>query len=306
VSVSVVIPVKDVRPLLVRAVRSALDQGELVSEIIVIDDQSSDGSAEAVAGMDSRVKILKGKGTGPADARNMGVKVAASEIVAFMDADDYWTAGGLLPRYELFKKHPRATLVFSDAVLLDRMGRELGRMHVNKPVVSGSIYSALLLDNFIPTSSVLVPAKVFERTGGFQTDFQPAEDYRLWLRLAALGPCMLDPNPRIGRCLRDAAFGADRLAGINAQTAVLEDSLAAERRPYLAQWPPLRRRLLILHHVRAQLLARQGRKQEALAAYDAARKWGGLGLRIGALAMITKTAFPLAKRLTSLRRLGLT
>ena len=291
--------------MLVAAVRSVLSQDADVAEVLVIDDCSSDGSGEAVDGMDSRVRVLQGAGKGPAAARNLGAEAARGELLAFLDADDEWLPHSLEPRLELLRRNQRAVLAFSDAELVDRLDRPLGLLHQDRAVIAGRIYPALLLDNFLPTSSVVVRAEAFrDLEHGFQQDFQPCEDYRLWLRLAAAGPCELEPRPLVRRRLRRAGFGADYLASITAQSAVLEDSLAADGRADLATWQPLRQRLVVLHHVRGQLLARDGQREQALAAYDAARNWGDLGLRLGWHAWMIRALYPLARRLVSPRRLG--
>ena len=91
--VAVVIPTYNRVRLLERALRSVLDQARVADEIIVVDDGSTDGTAEAVA--DLPVRLVRQANAGAAAARNRGVREASSPWVAFLDSDDLWDVAHL-------------------------------------------------------------------------------------------------------------------------------------------------------------------------------------------------------------------
>ena len=88
--VSVVIPVHDGARFLADAVASILSQNYHALEIIVVDDGSSDGLADAVGRLPVEVRYLKQAQAGPAAARNQGIRNASGELLAFLDVDDLW------------------------------------------------------------------------------------------------------------------------------------------------------------------------------------------------------------------------
>ena len=91
--VSAVIPVFNRRDHLPRAINSALAQTVPVDEIIVVDDGSTDGSAEVAAGYGDRVRVVRQTNSGVAGARHRGIREAREEWIAFLDSDDEWLPG---------------------------------------------------------------------------------------------------------------------------------------------------------------------------------------------------------------------
>src|SRR5882724_11553820 len=92
-TIAVVIPVYNKERHIGRALASVLGQTSPAEEIIVVDDASTDGSMQAIADfLDPRIRILKRStpGPGPSAARNLGIRSARSEWIAFLDADDAW------------------------------------------------------------------------------------------------------------------------------------------------------------------------------------------------------------------------
>jgi glycosyltransferase involved in cell wall biosynthesis len=89
--ISVVIPVYNGRRYIAEAIESALGQSVQPLQVIVIDDGSTDGSADVVASYEPRVTCIRQPNRGPAAARNLGVERATGELLAFLDADDVWT-----------------------------------------------------------------------------------------------------------------------------------------------------------------------------------------------------------------------
>src|SRR5438132_3254976 len=89
-AVSVIVPTFQRREYVVRAVGSVLAQTYEDFELIVVDDGSTDGTGEALAGLDGRLRYLWQENRGTGAARNTGLRLARGEIVAFLDSDNRW------------------------------------------------------------------------------------------------------------------------------------------------------------------------------------------------------------------------
>ena len=180
--VSVVIPAFNAERYIREALDSVMAQTWRDLEVVVVDDGSTDGTREIVAGYGEAVRLVEQANAGPSAARNRGVREARGELVAFIDADDLWLPGKLALQLPLFDGEGRVALVYSRAEYMDDAGRPLPTQQLAKP--SGRVYWRLLEGNCVPTSSVVVRRGCFERAGGFATDMIWAEDWYLWVRVA--------------------------------------------------------------------------------------------------------------------------
>lgn len=184
-SVSVVIPAFNAQQYIGSAIDSALAQEGCEIEVIVVDDGSSDNTAEVVEAYTDRVRYVKQANAGPAAARNLGVSLSTSDWIAFLDADDTWVSGKLQAQLKA-ASDGNADVVYSnllnsgdcDSVAQTRSTKELPR---------GDIFEQLLYDNFIPLSSVLMRRQLLVDVGGFREDLLGTEDWDLWMRLASEG-----------------------------------------------------------------------------------------------------------------------
>jgi glycosyltransferase involved in cell wall biosynthesis len=122
----VVIPARDTGDYVGAAIASALDQSLQPARIIVVDDQSRDGTAAVAAGFGDRVQIVSGEGRSAAAARNLGVRHARSELVAFLDADDLSRPARLARQIHALASTPDAVMAFCDAEFIDASGRASG------------------------------------------------------------------------------------------------------------------------------------------------------------------------------------
>jgi glycosyltransferase involved in cell wall biosynthesis len=112
-SISVVIPTYNSAAFVVSAVESVLRQEHEPAEIIVIDDGSTDDTAQALAPYRQSIRYITQPNSGPAAARNRGVGAARSDWIAFLDADDVWLPGKLRRQVECMTSNPRAGLIHS-------------------------------------------------------------------------------------------------------------------------------------------------------------------------------------------------
>lgn len=193
-SVSVIIPVYNGREFISRAIHSVQNQTiDAVKEIIIVDDGSSDGTAAVVredAAIDTRIRFLQQPNRGQASARNAGASVATEPYLAFLDADDTWTAEKLELQLPLFGKQNALAFVFGNAAIIHE-GKEnvpYPQFKLLKPT-RGNIYPKLLFGCFVNTSTVIIRRDVFSALSGFAESGKYAlmEDYDFWLRAAQRG-----------------------------------------------------------------------------------------------------------------------
>src|SRR5262245_15990846 len=109
--VSVVIPVHNAEPFLASTLESVVRQGHDALEIIVVDDGSTDGSAEIAKRSPAGVRYVCQPNMGPPAARNAGLRLATGDVITFLDADDLWTDGRLALQLRLLAQHPTVDIV---------------------------------------------------------------------------------------------------------------------------------------------------------------------------------------------------
>jgi glycosyltransferase involved in cell wall biosynthesis len=104
--IAVVIPVRDGARWLSEALDSVRAQGDVVSEIVVVDDGSTDSTRQLLATQPDVVAVHHAESLGPAAARNAGVAASSSPLLAFLDVDDLYTDDALAQRAEMMRKGP--------------------------------------------------------------------------------------------------------------------------------------------------------------------------------------------------------
>jgi len=185
--VSVIIPTYNHSNYLRRALQTVLDQTYANWEAIVIDNHSSDNTDEVIGGFsDSRITFLKIHNSGViAASRNMGIRAARGEWIAFLDSDDWWGPDKLLDCVGYM--NDRADVIYHDLeVITDPPARsrkgKLRTRQVNPPV----LMDLLMHGNALSNSSVVVRRKLLVELG--EIDENPemiaCEDYNMWLRIA--------------------------------------------------------------------------------------------------------------------------
>lgn len=177
-TIDVVVPVFNSRATIEATLRSALAQnGGLLNRIIVVDDGSTDGSAEVAAAIGSaKIRVFRTRNNGVASARNFGIQQSTADWVAFLDADDLWEKNKLQAQ--------------SHAATENGSGFICGTVN-HQPVSRSRPISAFSLwrGNFVATSSVLVKREILlQSTPVFSTGMAFAEDYLAWLKCLTLTP----------------------------------------------------------------------------------------------------------------------
>lgn len=186
-SIGVVIPTYNRPKETLRAVESALNQTFKPSQIVVVDDGSNDETVRELEGKLSGVSVefVKLKHTGnPGLVRNEGIKRIQTELIAFLDSDDYWMPFKLETQLkQMLDSNVRA--VCSNASIETEDGQNLD--YQNRPNGEISLRS-LIKSNHIICSSVMLDRKILQEISGFAEKMfvQGAEDYATWLRVSTL------------------------------------------------------------------------------------------------------------------------
>lgn len=185
--VSVVIPTYNYARFLAHAIESILAQEGAEAEIIVVDDGSTDHTHEVARRFAGNIEYVSTPHRGPAFARNTGIELSKGELIAFLDADDYWLPGKLARQLSFLRAHPVVDLCHG-AFLIASEGQETGRLR-RYWQHSGFLPSLLeLLRNcWVNTSTVIVRRSVFSQIGMFDTSFRTSEDWNMWLRIILSG-----------------------------------------------------------------------------------------------------------------------
>jgi len=182
-SVSVIITTFNHARFLADAIRSALAQTVTPSEVIVVDDGSTDDPAEVVAGF-PEIRTIRQHNQGLAAARNAGWRAAAGDHVVFLDADDRLLPNALAVNLRQFSQSPDCALVFGGYRWIDVEGRPVGDPEV-PPAVGDDAYERFLEGNCIGMhATVMYRRDVIDEVGRFDERLRACEDYELYLRVA--------------------------------------------------------------------------------------------------------------------------
>lgn len=193
-SVSVVIPVFNGATTIKAAVNSILKQTLLASEIIIIDDGSTDDTKKVVQAIESPIpiKYYYQDNQKQAAARNYGVTLARSRYIAFLDADDRWLPNKLADQVKCALSNPMLAAVVGNYQILDR-----GKITSFIPdVIDTKVFSSetLLTANFFWLPAVLIDRHIFNELGGFDITLANAEDVDFGFRLCKKYPFRVNPE----------------------------------------------------------------------------------------------------------------
>lgn len=180
--VSVCIPAYRAAATVARAVRSAWEQDPAPREVIVADDGSDDGTAEAAEAAGAHVlRLPRGNG---AIARNGAADAASGGFLAFLDADDRWMPGKLALHARAWSDHPAASFVFDPSTHVNEADREYG-LFGRGP--DGDLPWEAFLDRrqWAGGSTFSVRRDAYQAVGGCNPALTMLQDVDLWVRLAA-------------------------------------------------------------------------------------------------------------------------
>jgi glycosyltransferase involved in cell wall biosynthesis len=183
--ISVVIPAYNAMRFLPAAVDSVFAQSFRDFEILLVDDGSTDTIREFAAGCDDpRLRLVRQENRGVSAARNRGIAEARGEFVAFLDADDLWDPPKLERQLAVLAADPRAGLCHTGVRFIDEFGRETGRPQIAARAVQR--WADVVRENPVACGSTpLVRTACLREAGPFDEALRFAEDWDLWIRIAA-------------------------------------------------------------------------------------------------------------------------
>lgn len=202
--VSVITPAYNAGVFIEDAIKNVLNQTYQNFEHIIIDDGSTDNTAQIVHSFsDPRIKYILEKNSGQSFARNTGIEVARGKYVAFLDADDLFFPNKLSKQVSHMEARPDCDFCYCKIYhFFHNEPSKLYHLEMDHP--SGYIFDKLLATNFINPLSAMVRKDVFKKHGAFGP-YRWADEQYLWLKLSyqnvkfcyidkALGSCRLNPR----------------------------------------------------------------------------------------------------------------
>jgi glycosyltransferase involved in cell wall biosynthesis len=179
--ISVIIPTYNRKYTLDIALDSVLNQTITSSEIIVVDDGSTDGTSEWIDSKYPSVKLFRQKNQGVSSARNAGIKQAKGDWIALLDSDDEWFPDKLEKQVQALKENPDYLFCHTNEIWI-RNGIRVNQMKKHQKY-GGPIFEKCLDMCRISPSSSLIHKSILEDVGLFDEKLKVCEDYDLWLRI---------------------------------------------------------------------------------------------------------------------------
>ncbi len=192
--VNIILPTYNRAHLAGRAIKSVLEQTYQNFELIIVDDASSDNTADVVASFDdARIRYIQHThNRGAAAARNTGIKASQGNFIAFQDSDDVWEPEKLDRQMVAFERSSlKVGVVYTGFWRMQGQERTQYPPRFRKWVhllptqrLEGDIHQALLGGNFITTQATLVRKVCFNEMGLFDEQLPRFQDWELWIRLS--------------------------------------------------------------------------------------------------------------------------
>lgn len=187
--VSVILPVWNREHLVIQAINSVRQQIYTNWELIIVDDGSTDRSAEAIAGFleDKRIKYLRMPHQGVSAARNVGLANSRGNLIAYLDSDDLWYPAFLARMVEVFDAAPDRDWAYAAKLLSDASDGTRRILH------QAADHTSLLNGNVIPMTAVMHRRSLYEQVGGFDEELVRYVDWDMVLRFMACSEPLIVP-----------------------------------------------------------------------------------------------------------------
>jgi len=159
-------------------------------EHIIMDGGSTDGTVEYLKTLGDQVVWRSGKDKGQADAVNKGIRMAAGDIIGWLNSDDLYLPGALQAVADYFTAHPDCRWLYGRCRIIDKDGKERWKWitRYKNARLKQFTCSKLLRENFISQPAVFFRKEIFDEAGLLNLSLNYAMDYDLWLRLGRISP----------------------------------------------------------------------------------------------------------------------
>ena len=266
--VSVVIPAFNSAEYLREAIQSVLAQTHTGLQVLVIDDGSTDGTADVAKGFGQSVSYVRQDNAGACAARNHGIRLAEGAYVAFLDADDIWVPDKIAKQVAFLENHPDFGAVHCDSSRMNEAGRLLTAEPTGKKQNhDGDVFMEFFEANLsvILTSTVIVRHSCFDEIGVFDGGGEVVDDHDFFLRLAARYPVGYIHEPLMQyRILAGSLSRLQAVRRVDQHAATLRRAISTNL-PRFEHLPTryLRRRWLCFHSWAGMMLYYQGERRAA-------------------------------------------
>lgn len=184
--ISVIIPTYNRADYLKKSVLSVLAQTHPCTEILVVDDGSTDDTSELVQSIARQSKVhiryIYQENKGASAARNTGIRQAKCNVLCFLDSDDWWDKNKIARQWAAMEEHPQY-LISHTRETWYRHGKRVNQKAKHSPG-QGEIFQRCLAMCVVGMSTVMVHRRLFDRYGLFDESLLCCEDYDLWLRVS--------------------------------------------------------------------------------------------------------------------------
>jgi glycosyltransferase involved in cell wall biosynthesis len=296
-AVSIIIPTYNRSKLLRRSITSALVATEPADEIIVVDDGSTDDTAEVVSKAGEGVRFMQTKHLGAGAARNAGIAQAKHDLIAFMDSDDEWLPTRLLLQRPLMAADQRLAFSFSDFGQLYPDGRReahflanwhkdtrswseilgpgkqfseilpLPSGHPDASVHFGKLYHRELGANYVNVNTLMVRQSLVGPALKFAEDLPTCEDWECFARISKVGTCaFINCDTALQRSHEGPRLtNTSWIQQIEARLTLIERNWAADAEFMATHRDEVRKLIASLQRARVRQLIYAGRVGEATA-----------------------------------------
>jgi len=183
-AVTVVIPTYNSGRFVADAIESVLHQTHAPTQIIVVNDGSTDDTNQRLIPFGDRITVINQANQGAAPARNAALRMATGEFIAFLDADDVFHPRKLELQLAVLRRRPEIKMLGTRCY--DYPCQALPDMSADARVEEVPL-DRLLVRNYFTASSIIVRREIVQRLGGFDTTIPNVEDFDLWQRVAQVG-----------------------------------------------------------------------------------------------------------------------
>src|SRR5262245_59872905 len=208
-AVSVIIPTFNRSRWLPEAVDSVLRQIFADFELVVVDDGSTDDTADVIAAMtDRRIRYLRRPHRGISSALNAGIREARGRFVARLDSDDLWTPDLLATLVPILEQEPAVAAAYGKGQAIDRDGRVLASVHGGPGRFPDDTLRSLVFDDCTCHIALVARRASLEEAGLYDERLAANEDWGMWLRVARRHPFVF-----VDRILAGIRWHDDNLTG---------------------------------------------------------------------------------------------
>lgn len=182
--ISIIVPTYNYAHFIVDCLESIFSQTYKDFEVIVVDDGSTDDTAQVLEKYKGRIRYIHQENRGLPAARNTGIRAAQGEYLAFLDSDDLWLPNKLDEQIRVLRNDADMGIIFSDASAFNERGVMRESILKEENICTGFCFQRLFMGNYLVMPTVMIRKRCLEKSGLFDESLTAVEDYDLWLRIS--------------------------------------------------------------------------------------------------------------------------